>query len=108
MINLVDVGASMAWPGYAHHTAAKAGLAHLTRTLAVALGPDVRVAGVAPGIAQFPDDMPAAERQELVDKTALGRPGTPEAIADAVVFLAAHDYITGHILTVDGGWSVPR
>ncbi len=108
VVNLIDVGASLAWPDYAHHTAAKAGLAHLTRTLAVALGPEVRVAGVAPGIAAFPADMPVEERNELVGKTALRRPGTPQGIASAVTFLAAHDYITGQILTVDGGWSLAR
>ncbi|RMH39932.1 MAG: SDR family oxidoreductase [Deltaproteobacteria bacterium] len=108
VVNVLEVGATHAWPSYAHHTAAKAGLAHLTRTLAVALAPRVRVNGVSPGIAAFPPDMPEAERAALVDKTLLGRPGTPDDVAAAVVFLAAHPYITGAIVPVDGGWSVPR
>jgi NAD(P)-dependent dehydrogenase (short-subunit alcohol dehydrogenase family) len=108
IVNIVEVGATHAWPGYAHHTAAKAGLAHLTRTLAVALGPQIRVVGVSPGIAQFPDEMPDDERRALIAKTALERAGTPEDVAEAVVFLAGQGYTTGAILNVDGGWSVPR
>lgn len=108
IVNLIEVGATHAWPGYVHHTAAKAGLAHVTRTLAVALAPEVRVVGVAPGIAQFPDSVSPAERRALIDKTALGRAGTPADVAEAVVFLAGQGYTTGAILAVDGGWSVPR
>ncbi len=108
IVNIIEVGATHAWPGYAHHTAAKAGLAHLTRTLAVALGPDVRVNGVSPGIALFPESMPQQERDELIEKTALKRAGTPQDVAAAVVFLASQSYTTGAILNVDGGWGVPR
>lgn len=108
IINIVDIGSELAWTGYAHYTAAKAGLAHLTRTLAVALAPSFRVNGVSPGIAQFPDDMPAEARQRLLDKTPLARPGTPDDIAESVVFLATQPYTTGVILNVDGGWSIPR
>ena len=64
--------------------------------------------GVSPGIAQFPQDMPEDERRSLVAKTALKRAGVPEDVAAAVVFLAGQSYITGAILPVDGGWSVPR
>jgi len=108
IVNIIEVGATHAWPGYAHHTAAKAGPAHLTRTLAVGLAPEIRVVGVSPGIAQFPDEMPEDERRSLIAKTALKRPGTPQDVAAAVVFLASQSYITGAILEVDGGWSVPR
>jgi pteridine reductase len=108
IVNIIDVGASLAWPGYAHYTAAKAGLLHLTRTLAVALAPDVRVNSVSPGIAAFPDDMPEQERQALVARTALDRPGTPADVGAAVVFLASQPYLTGIDLAVDGGWSVRR
>lgn len=106
IVNIIDVGATRAWPSYAHHTAAKAGLAHLTRTLSVALGPEVRVNGVSPGIAMFPDDMPEHQRNALIQKTALERPGTADDIGAAVVFLASQPYITGAILPVDGGWGV--
>ena len=108
IVNIVDVGAQLAWPGYAHHTAAKAGLAHLTRTLAIALAPDIRVVGVAPGIAEFPASYTQEQRNKLIAKTALGRPGSAVDIAQAVVFLACQDYTTGVILPVDGGWSIPR
>jgi NAD(P)-dependent dehydrogenase (short-subunit alcohol dehydrogenase family) len=63
----------------------------------------VRVAGVAPGIAEFPEAMDEAARARLVDRVPLGRPGSPEAVARAVAFLIEHDYVTGTIVTVDGG-----
>ncbi len=103
IVNLVDIAARQAWPSYAHYGASKAGLEWLTRTLAVALAPRLRVCGVAPGIAEFPTDMPADVRAGLVARVPLGRPGTPEAIARAVSYLVGADYVTGSILTVDGG-----
>jgi NAD(P)-dependent dehydrogenase (short-subunit alcohol dehydrogenase family) len=102
-VNLVDIAARQAWPSYAHYGASKAGLEWLTRTLAVALAPKLRVCGVAPGIAEFPADMPEDVRARLVERVPLGRPGTPEAIARAVSYLVGADYVTGSILTVDGG-----
>jgi pteridine reductase len=108
IVNVIDVGAGKAWPSYAHYTAAKAALAHLTGTLAVALAPEVRVVGVSPGIAAFPAAMSASERAALVAKTPLRRAGTPADIGSAVAFLAASSYVTGAILPVDGGWSVSR
>ncbi len=108
IVNLIDINATMAWAGYTAHGASKAGLAHLTRSLSVALGPDVRVNGISPGIALFPPDMPAEEQQKIIDKTSLARAGTAEDIAEAAVFLASQNYTTGTVLPVDGGWSVPR
>jgi len=108
IVNLIDINANLAWAGYSAHGASKAALAHLTRTLAVALGPEIRVNGVSPGIALFPPDMPEDEQQKLVNKTTLKRAGTAEDIAEAAVFLAGQRYTTGAVLPVDGGWSVPR
>jgi pteridine reductase len=108
IVNLLDIAAMTAWPAYAHHGAAKAGLEHLTRALAIALAPDVRVVGVSPGIAEFPHDMPEPERRRLIEKTALRRPGRPEDVAEAVLFLAGQRYTTGVVLPVDGGWSIRR
>ena len=77
IVNLVDVAAWQAWPGFAHYGAAKAGLVWLTRTLARALAPSVRVVGAAPGIAQFPDDLAEPARERLVAGVPLGRPVRP-------------------------------
>jgi pteridine reductase len=74
IVNLVDIAARQAWPSYAHYGASKAGLEWLTRTLGVMLAPRLRVCGVAPGIAEFPHDMPEQTRQALVDRVPMARP----------------------------------
>jgi NAD(P)-dependent dehydrogenase (short-subunit alcohol dehydrogenase family) len=99
LVILEDVASFQAWPSFAAHCAAKAAQAMLTRVLARALAPDVRVCGIAPGsVAVEPgqEDRRAAE-------TLLGRIGKPEDIADAVVYLAGADFVTGTTLVVDGG-----
>ena len=87
---------------------AKAGLAALTRALALELAPRVRVNGVAPGAIAWPEDgqFEPLERSRIVASTALGRIGAPEDVAHAVHFLAGAPFVTGQILAVDGGRSV--
>jgi len=89
---------------HAPYCAAKAGLDMLTRCLAQALAPTVQVNGVAPGTVLFPDDTSEAERERVIAQIPGGAIGRPQDIADAVLFLAAApDYLTGAIITVDGG-----
>jgi NAD(P)-dependent dehydrogenase (short-subunit alcohol dehydrogenase family) len=106
IINLHDIAGRYVWAGHVQHGVAKAGLEHLTRSLAAVLGPEIRVNGVMPGIAVFPDGASDAEKDRQIARTLLERPGSPEDIADAVVFVAGADYMTGAHLAVDGGWSV--
>lgn len=107
IVNLVDLnGTTQVWRGYAHYAAAKAGLAALTRQLALEWAPDVRVNAVAPGTVLFPEAMPEDERARVVRRIPLGRSGIPEDVARAVVFLATEPFVTGQILAVDGGRSV--
>jgi pteridine reductase len=108
IINMVDIHAERPLRGHPVYCAAKAGLVMLTKSLARELGPEIRVNGVAPGPVLWPEgDMPDALKREIIDKTALKRPGSPEDIAGAILFLAAHaPYITGQILAVDGGRSI--
>jgi pteridine reductase len=107
IVSLLDVcGTSQVWKGYAHYAASKAGLAALTRLLALEWAPEVRVNAVAPGVALFAEDTPEAVRERAVARVPLGRAGTPEDVARAVLFLAREAYVTGQILTVDGGRSV--
>jgi pteridine reductase len=109
VINITDIHAERPLRDYLVYTVAKAGLAGLTRSLALELSPDVRVNAVAPGPVLWPDESEidtfnAAERSRIVAQTMLKRAGTPEDVADAVCFLACHaPYVTGHILPVDGG-----
>jgi NAD(P)-dependent dehydrogenase (short-subunit alcohol dehydrogenase family) len=99
LVIIEDVASFQAWPSFAAHCAAKAAQAMLTRVLARALAPDVRVCGIAPGsVAVEP-----GQEERRAAETLLGRIGKPEDIADAVVFLAGADFVTGTTLVVDGG-----
>ena len=108
IVNLVDIHADRPLKGYPLYSVAKAGLAALTRSLALELAPQVRVNGVAPGAIAWPEDgqFEPEERKRVLATTPLGRTGTPEDIAQAVHFLACAPYITGQIIAVDGGRSI--
>lgn len=99
LVIVEDVAAFQPWTSFPAHSAAKAAQAMLTRVLARALAPDVRVCGVAPG--------PVAVEPEQVERraaeTLLGRVGSPEDVADAVAYLAGASFVTGSTLLVDGG-----
>jgi pteridine reductase len=105
IINIVDIHAERGLMGYPVYSIAKAGLVAMTKILAKEFGPDVRVNGVAPGAILWPDnDLTEQERQEILQRVALRRNGEPADIANAVWFLIKDaDYMTGQILTVDGG-----
>ena len=103
IVNVTDIAALEAWPLFAPHAAAKAALAHLTRTLARAFAPGVRVCAVAPGPVLLPDDSDEAMQARHAGRTALGRLGSPTDVVDAVAFLIEADYVTGEQLVVDGG-----
>jgi NAD(P)-dependent dehydrogenase (short-subunit alcohol dehydrogenase family) len=99
VVMIEDVASFQPWASFPAHSAAKAAQAMLTRVLAKALGPELRVCGVAPGT--------VATQPELEEKraaeTLLGRIGTPEDVADAVVYLIGASFVTGSTIFVDGG-----
>lgn len=104
IVNIVDTGFAQAWPGYVPYVASKAALASVTRGLAAALAPRIRVNGVAPGPVLLPDEADGeAEREAAARRTVLDRVGAPEDVAEAVLYLAGAEYVTGEILRVDGG-----
>jgi pteridine reductase len=104
IVTLLDLcGTTQVWKGYAHYAASKAGLAALTRLLALEWAPEVRVNGVAPGAVLLKGGRNAGR---LANRIPLGRIGAPEDVARAVLFLAKEPFITGEILTVDGGRSL--
>jgi pteridine reductase len=99
LVLVEDVAAYQPWPLFAPHCAAKAAEAMLTRVLARALAPEVRVCGVAPG----PVAVEAEQEERRAAETLLGRVGEPEDVADAVAFLAHASFVTGTSVVVDGG-----
>lgn len=103
VVNVLDLSAFQPWMGYPAHAVSKAALAHLTRIQARALAPDVRVNGVAPGAVLPPDDFGRERVEALRARTPLGVLGTPEDVVRAVLYLAWAPFVTGEILTVDGG-----
>ena len=107
IVNIVDIHAERPLPDFLVYTVAKAGLAGLTRALAVELAPDVRVNGVAPGAIMWPDagkHYDAAERERTIATTPLARVGSPDDIAGAVKYLLLDaPFVTGQIIAVDGG-----
>jgi len=99
VVMVEDVAAYQPWPSFAAHCAAKAAQAMLTRTLARALAPEVRVCGVAPGpVAVEPD-----QEVRRAGETVLGRVGSPVDVAGAILYLAGAEFVTGSTIVVDGG-----
>lgn len=103
VVNLADLAGLQAWPAYAAHSVAKAGLIQLTRVAARALAPEIRVAGIAPGTVLPPEEMPDDEVPRLAELAPLKTIGSPEDVVQALLYLLRADFVTGEILTVDGG-----
>lgn len=105
VVNIVDIHAERGLEGYSVYSIAKAGLVGMTRILAKELAPEVRVNAIAPGAILWPnDDFKEEDKEDILQKIALRRTGSPDDIAKAVLFLIKDaDYMTGQILTVDGG-----
>jgi 3-oxoacyl-[acyl-carrier protein] reductase/pteridine reductase len=103
IINIGSLGGIQAWATHAHYCASKAALHMLTLAMAKAFAPEVSVNCVAPGWIEFEND-PAGRASRFAARTPMRRNGTPEEVAEAVLFFAsAPRFITGQILTVDGG-----
>jgi pteridine reductase len=105
IVNMLDIYAERPLAGYTLYCMAKASLAAMTRSLALELGPDIRVNGIAPGAVLWPAEGKSEEEQNvLLSRTPLKRAGTPEDVASAILWLLrdAH-YTTGQVIHVDGG-----
>ncbi|WP_224244774.1 SDR family NAD(P)-dependent oxidoreductase [Hyalangium gracile] len=106
VVHLTDIGGERAESHYAHYSVSKAALLMLTRALAVELAPHVRVNAISPGVVAFPESFDAAARASILQRIPMGREGSVEDVARVVLFLAREaPYITGQVLTVDGGRS---
>src|SRR5690606_30044124 len=99
IVNIVDLSAMQPWPSFAHHAVSKAGLLHLTRALARALAPEIRVNSIAPGTIHPPtDDIGATGSERRVVAPA----GSPADATCALLYLIRSPFVTGEILVVDG------
>ena len=105
IINISSLGAFLAWPSYTHYCVSKAGSVMLTKCLAVALGPEILVNSVAPGTIEFPGEAP---HENFIQRAPLHKTGSGEDIADAVVYLASSKFVTGQVIAVDGGRTIPQ
>lgn len=106
IVHLTDIGGERPIAGYAHYSLSKAALIMLTRALAAELAPTVRVNAVSPGTVIFPEDFDEDTRKAFLARIPLGREGQGEDVAKAVLFLVRDaPYVTGQVLSVDGGRS---
>ncbi len=103
IINIADLSAFQPWPSYAHHSVSKAGLVHLTRIMALALAPDIRVNGIAPGTVLPPEGYTDEQVRESVERAPLKCLGSPDDVARALLYLIESDFVTGDVVVVDGG-----
>lgn len=106
VINITDLSAYQLWPGYAHHGVSKAGLAWLTKAMALELAPHIRVNAIAPGTVLLAEDAPPEKVQWAIEKSVLRRIGSPEDVARMAAFLIENDFTTGAVYFVDGGRSL--
>jgi pteridine reductase len=94
-------------PAYAAYSLSKAALENAVKSLARELAPEVTVNAIAPGVVEWPDDMPPAARQKYLKRVPLARAGTPQDVANLVEFLCTTGrYITGQTIRLDGGRSI--
>jgi NAD(P)-dependent dehydrogenase (short-subunit alcohol dehydrogenase family) len=106
IVNIIDVGAQKAWSRYPSYSVSKAGLESLTKLLARALAPSIRVNAIAPGLV-LPSDVVTKEQwNKLIEKLPLKRAATLDEITYTLQFLIHNEYITGQTIVVDGGYSL--
>ena len=106
IVNITDIGAQKAWSRYPSYTVSKAGLEALTKLLARALAPGIRVNAIAPGLV-LPSSVVTREQwNKLVQKLPLKRAATLTEITSTLEFLINNEYITGQTIVVDGGYSL--
>lgn len=103
IVNISDAAGHRPFRRYPLHSISKAGVEMLTRAAALELAPSIRVNAVVPGPVLKPPGMSEESWHNIVTRGPQRRPGTPEAVAEAVLFLLRNDYITGESLRVDGG-----
>lgn len=103
IVNIADLAGLESWPGYIPHGISKAGVIHMSDSLARVLAPDIRVNAIAPGAVLLPEHWSREDAERLERTTPLRRLGSPDDVARALLYLLDADYVTGETLVVDGG-----
>ncbi len=103
IVNIADLAAYETWPAYVPHGITKAGVVQMTRALARALAPRVRVNAIAPGAVLLPEGWDESTVEHLRSTTPLSRHGSPEDVVQAMIYLLDAEFVTGETLIVDGG-----
>ncbi|HEY0671395.1 MAG TPA: SDR family oxidoreductase [Longimicrobiales bacterium] len=103
IVNILDLSALQPWPSYAHHSVSKAGLLQLTKVMARALAPEIRVNAIAPGTVLPPDGYDGTAGDGTSDRRLVAPAGTPDDVVKALFFLIESEFITGQTIVVDGG-----
>jgi NAD(P)-dependent dehydrogenase (short-subunit alcohol dehydrogenase family) len=106
IVNVTDIGAQKAWSRYPSYTVSKAALESLTKLLARAFAPGIRVNAIAPGLVLQSDVVTPEEWERLVRRLPLKRAATLDEVTSALEFLIKNEYITGQTIIVDGGYSL--
>ena len=107
IVNIVDIHAERPLKEFPIYSMAKAALVMMTKSLACELGPEVRVNAVAPGAILWPENLEEDAKEKILSRTFLKRKGEPEDISKAILFLIKDaPYMSGQVLTVDGGRSL--
>jgi NAD(P)-dependent dehydrogenase (short-subunit alcohol dehydrogenase family) len=106
IVNVTDIGAQKAWSRYPSYAVSKSALESLTKVLARAFAPSIRVNAIAPGLVLQSDVVTPEEWERLVKRLPLQRPARTEEIASALEFLVNNEYVTGQTIVVDGGYSL--
>lgn len=106
IVNVSDVAAQKAWSRFPSYTVSKAGLESLTKVLARALAPTIRVNAIAPGLVMPSDVVTEEQWSQLIEGLPLKRPATLDEITSTLQFLIRNEYITGQTIVVDGGYSL--
>jgi pteridine reductase len=103
IVNILDRSAFTPFPAHLAHSVGKQGLLGLTRSLAIELGPAVRVNAIVPGPVLPPPGYTSEQNDHIAQGTLLQRWGSPDDVVKALLYLIDADYVTGDVLVVDGG-----
>jgi NAD(P)-dependent dehydrogenase (short-subunit alcohol dehydrogenase family) len=106
IVNVTDIGAHKLWTGYPAYVVSKSALETLTRIMAKAYAPSIRVNAIAPGLVLPSSDVTPEEWEKLVQRLPLRRPASPEEVASTLEFLVRNESVTGQTIVVDGGYSL--